>query len=153
MTAAQECRSEPSQTTISCRQLFRERCSNQRFADASSHTASANCLGDSLGRLCPTSSTMRCERDPLNFDADDLPSLAGTTPSALPSKVMVGTGMAGSAASRLGMYHNVDIVGVVERACVPIECSLVEAPVRRVANADSPCNLASVGLSPARPGS
>jgi hypothetical protein len=36
----------------------------------------------------------------VNFAAVALPSVAGTTPSALPSSVMVGTAMVGSAASR-----------------------------------------------------
>ncbi len=35
-----------------------------------------------------------------DLDADDLPSVAGTTPSAAPSRVIVGTVIGGSAASR-----------------------------------------------------
>src|SRR5260370_764793 len=43
------------------------------------------------------------------------------------------------------MDHYVHIVGVVEGACVPIERSLVEAPVRRGAKAERPCSLPADG--------
>jgi uncharacterized protein GlcG (DUF336 family) len=44
-------------------------------------------------------------RDVANFAAIDFPSVAGTTPSATPSSVIVGTVMAGCAAVSGGTYQ------------------------------------------------
>ena len=75
-------------------------------------------------------------RRPVNFVADAVPSVAGTTPSASPSSVTVGTAMAGSAASRrcrsaycliavgeteavpIAVDHDIDIVGLSNASAV-----------------------------------
>ena len=113
-----------------------------RRADASCSTASANSMGASSGRLWPTPSITRCERVDKNFDAEDLPSLAGTAPSALPSRVIAGTPIASRTASRSSTSsycecpsegpcgggtrgRHVDVVRIVSD-CMPIERGLVD---------------------------
>src|SRR5437870_1691990 len=43
---------------------------HQHVVDANSYAASAKSLGASSGRLCPAPSITRCQRGPLNFEAD-----------------------------------------------------------------------------------
>ena len=58
------------------------------------------CLRLFLRQIMPGMRDDAMGAGPVNFAAAAVPSVAGATPSASPSRVMVGTVMTGSAASR-----------------------------------------------------
>src|SRR6185437_11229108 len=80
-------------------------------------TAWAKACGASCGRLCPTPPVMsRCAYRPENFFAYAPGSRCGA-PLASPSRIIVD--------------HDADVIRVFEGRCTPIECRVIEIPLRR----------------------